>query len=262
MIYVFSPALLKKITLIVSILLLPTAFVWSQSELANDTLKIDRLLDLSFEELMNVMVITPTQGSLRANNAPASVKVVTQEQIQLRGYHNLAEVLNDLADITVQDKTDPQHYNRVSIRGVSRQDFFIIMLDGVRISSPTNEPLPILENFPIYFAKQIEIVYGPGSALYGADAMAGVVNIITRKPGDAGSPTVAASVIGGSNGYSNASVVIQKKMENDFKLSLAGLYSYDAQPDFSKVYKDQFSMTSHQTGVWCHYATTTSTASL
>ena len=250
MIYIYPHALLKRVKLIVSILLLPVAFAWSQSKNANDTLKIDRLLDLSFEELMNVMVITPTQSSLRANNAPATVKVVTQEQLQLRGYHNLAEVLNDLVDITVQDKTDPQHYNKVSIRGVGRQDFFIIMLDGVRVSSPTNEPLPILENFPIYFAKQIEIVYGPGSALYGADAMAGVVNIITRKPGDADSPGVAASVTGGSNGYSNASVVIQKKMENDFKISLAGLYSYDAQPDFSKIYQDQFSMTSHETGVF------------
>ncbi len=46
---------------------------------------------------------------------------------------------------------------------------------------PTNEGLPLLENFPIYLAKQIEVVYGAVSALYGADAMSGVINIITAK---------------------------------------------------------------------------------
>jgi outer membrane cobalamin receptor len=212
------------------------------------TSKIDSLLNLSFDDLVNVSVITPTLNPLMSNQAPATVKVVSREQIRIRGYRNLAEVLNDLPDVTVHDKSDPQHYNRVSIRGVQRQDRFVILLDGIRISSPTNEPLPIVENFPIYLAKQIEVVYGPGSALYGADAMAGVINIITDKP--VGNKSIVATATGGTHGYGNASIVYNQKIERDVHLTFAGQYAYDAQPDFSTIYKDQYSITSHETGVF------------
>jgi outer membrane cobalamin receptor len=140
--------------------------VHAQDEEQIDTLKIDKLLNLSFEDLVNVSVVTPTLNAQKSGEVPATVIVITQDQIQLRGYQNLAGILNDLPDFTISDKSDPQFYNRMSARGVSRQDLFVILMDGVRISSPTNEPLPILENFPIYLAKQIEVVYGPGSALY------------------------------------------------------------------------------------------------
>jgi outer membrane receptor for ferrienterochelin and colicin len=208
----------------------------------------DKLLNLSFEDLMNVSVITPTQNLQKSNQAPATVLVVTAEQIRLRGYRNLAEVVNDLPDFIVNDRSDPQFYNVVGLRGILRQDYFVVMIDGVRISSPTNEPLPMLENYPIYLARQVEVVYGPGSALYGADAMAGVINIITQK---ADAPTrILANVVGGTYGYSNLTLALHKKLKNELKFTLAGQYSYDAQPDFSKIYNDQFNMSSHQTGVF------------
>ncbi|MBT1696753.1 TonB-dependent receptor [Fulvivirgaceae bacterium PWU4] len=211
-------------------------------------LNVDKLLKLSFEDLMNVSVVTPTKSVQKPGRAPATVLVVTSEQIRLRGYRNLAEVLNDLPDFMITDKSMPQYYNTASIRGVFGQDHFVILMDGVRISSPTNEPLPLLENFPIYLAKQIEVVYGPGSALYGADAMGGVINILTRQPD--GSEQIMASVTGGTQGYANASTVFNYKLKNDVTLTLAGQYSYDAQPDFSKIYKKEYDLASHKTGIF------------
>ncbi|MBT1708755.1 TonB-dependent receptor [Fulvivirgaceae bacterium PWU5] len=220
----------------------------AQEPRPSDTLKLDKLLNLSFEDLMNVTVVTPTRNSQKQEQAPATVLVITKDLIELRGYRNLAEVLNDLPDFLVKDKSDPQFYNPVGVRGISRQDYFTILIDGVRISSPTNEPLPILENYPIYLAKQIEVVYGPGSALYGADAMGGVINIITRKAGKENELT--ATAIGGTQGYSNTSLVLNRNLKNGLKFCIAGLYSYDAQPDFSKSYPDHFRMSSHETGVF------------
>ena len=55
------------------------------------------------------------------------------------------------------------------------------MLDGVRIDHPAGGKLPIAENFGLYMARQVEVLYGPAAALYGADAAAGVINIITDK---------------------------------------------------------------------------------
>lgn len=215
-----------------------------------DTAKInaDQLLSLPFEDLMNVRVITPTRSLQKSQQVPAIVHVITADQIKLRGYRTLAEIINDLPDFIVNDKSDPQIYNVTSVRGIFRQDHFVILLDGIRISSPTNEPLPLIENFPIYLAKQIEVVYGPSSALYGADAMAGVINIITQKAVDGTKVDLVA--MGGTQGYNNTSGFFNKKLRNDAGLSLAGQYMYDAQPDFSKVYKEEFDMTAQQTGVF------------
>lgn len=222
----------------------------AQEYIQPDTAKlnVDKLLKLSFEDLMNVSVVTPTKSVQKPGRAPATVLVSTSEEIRLRGYRNLAEVLNVLPDFMITDKSMPQYYNTASIRGVFGQDHFVILMDGVRISSPTNEPLPLLENFPIYLAKQIEVVYGPGSALYGADAIGGVINIVTRQPD--GNEQVMASITGGTQGYANANAALNYKLKNDVTLTLAGQYSYDAQPDFSKLYQKEYDLTSHKTGVF------------
>jgi len=219
-------------------------------EIGSDTTKVtsEKLLDMPFEDLVNVRVITASLNLQKSGQAPATVVVVTMDQIKLRGYRNLAEVLNDLPDFTIRDKSDPQFYNVVGARGLNRQDLFIILLDGVRISSPTNEPLPMLENFPIYLARQIEVVYGPGSALYGADAMAGVINIITQKPNE--SKPVNVNVTGGSQGYRSISGLFNKVLKNGFNISMGGQYAYDEQPDFSKVYKSDYDITSYKTGIF------------
>jgi outer membrane cobalamin receptor len=121
-------------------------------------------------------------------------------------------------------------------------------MDGVKISSPINDQLPILENFPIYLAKQIEVVFGPGSALYGADAMSGVINIITDKESE--SDQLVASVMGGTHGYSNQRLFWKKTLKNGLHLTAGGQFTYDKQPDFSKVYSKEFNMQAQQTGTF------------
>jgi outer membrane receptor for ferrienterochelin and colicin len=241
--------MMKKLFTTLAIVLVVAIIASAQEEGQTDTVKMnpEKLLGMAFEDLMDVRVITPTLSLQKSKQAPATVIVVTMDQIKMRGYRNLAEILNDLPGFTVQDRSDPQFYNAISIRGIFRQDYFVILLDGVRISSPTNEPLPVLENYPIYLAKQIEIVYGPGSALYGADAMAGVINIITQKESD---KKLSITAMGGTQGYTNTNMLFNKKLKNDFNISFGWQYSYDAQPDFSEIYKDKFSMTSHETGVF------------
>ena len=59
----------------------------------------------------------------------------------------------------------------------------LVLQDGVRIGAPAGELVPVSINFPLYMARQVEVMLTPGSALYGADAVSGVINIITRDPG-------------------------------------------------------------------------------
>lgn len=203
---------------------------------------------LSLEDLLNVRITTVSRTSESAGQAPASVVVVTAKQIKTRRYRNLAEILNDLQDVKVNDKSDPQVFNTFSIRGITRQDKFVILLDGIKISSPTNDQLPILENFPIYLAKQIEIVFGPGSALYGADAMSGVINIITEK--GAGNDILEVSAGAGSYGYNSQYLLYKKSFSSGVNLTAGGQYTYDRQPDFSKIYPSEYNMRAQQTGVF------------
>ncbi|MGV3507826.1 MAG: TonB-dependent receptor plug domain-containing protein, partial [Sphingobacteriaceae bacterium] len=206
------------------------------------------LESLSLEDLLNIKITTVAKSQQSAGEAPATVIVVTAKQIKTRGYRNLSEVLNDLPDVKLNDKSDPQYFGAVNIRGIDRQDRFVVLMDGIKISSPTNDPLPVLENYPIYLAKQIEVVFGPGSALYGADAMSGVINIITDEGSD--NNAIKATAMVGSQGYNSQHFYIRKRLGNDFNLSAAGQYTYDQHADFSKVYPDDYSMKGQQTGTF------------
>src|SRR5688572_23688401 len=137
--------------------------------------------------------------------------VITEEQIQIRGYRSLLDVLMDMPDIKIDDKVYSLSRNRITMRGIEGQEKLIIMLDGVRISSPTNESLPIMENYPVHLAKQIEIIYGPASALYGADAFTGIINIITKKAEYTTSKSEASYSMG-DHGLYNGSLFTSHKL--------------------------------------------------
>lgn len=114
--------------------------------------------------------------------APATVVVVTRRQIEDRGYRSVLDLLHDLPGVDVQERAESFQTNRVALRGITGNSKFLILLDGVRINAATGTPsLPIEDNFPLYMAKQVEILYGPASAIYGADAFTGVINIITDR---------------------------------------------------------------------------------
>lgn len=196
------------------------------------------LNNMSLKELLNVKVTTASRTLQELDLAPATVMVITKDQIKMRGYQSLLDLMIDLPDFKVDDKIYSGSRNSAVIRGIQGQQNFFILLDGIKISSPTNEALPIMENYPINLAEQVEVVYGPASALYGADAVSGVINIITKKVSDKKDITIDASSVAGMYGYFNNSLYIAKKLGDRASLVLSGQYCYDKQPDYSKVYKD------------------------
>lgn len=205
-----------------------------------DTTQIgEDIMELSLEELMNIEVITSSRTTLqKSDQAPATIITVTAQQIEDRGYMSLFDVLMDLPDIKTDRLNDPRWMNDVSFRGIRGMDKLIIMLDGIRISSPTNEVMPILENYPVHMAKQIEVIFGPASALYGADAFSGVINIITKKRNDADIFNLTAS--GGIYQKFTGNFLASKKIANDADLTLGGQYFSDKQPDLYRFYPDDY----------------------
>lgn len=191
---------------------------------------------LSLKDLLNMKITTASRTSEGSDKAPATVIVITADQIKMRGYHSLLDVLYDLPEMKVDDKLYTLALNNFTFRGIPGQDKFILLLDGVRISSPTNEAMPIMENYPVNLAQQIEVVYGPASALYGADAVSGVINIITKKGSPGKDLLMEGSSSAGMYGCSDNSLFIAKKLGDQANLVLSGQYFYDQQPDYSRLY--------------------------
>ena len=236
----------KKIISCLGVAIIGCNTVYSQG----DTSKLE---NLTLKDLLNVKITTASKTSQELDKAPATVIVITEEQIKMRGYQSLLDVLKDLPDMKVDDKLYTFSLNNFTMRGVPGQDKFILLLDGARISSPTNEAMPIFENYPVNLAQQIEVVYGPASALYGADAVSGVINIITKKSPQRKNILVEASSSIGMYGQTNQSIFIAKKLGDHANLVVSGQYFYDRQPDYTKLYGKEdslFNPSSLQTGTF------------
>lgn len=130
----------------------------------------------------DAIVVTATSREQQVKDAPASISVITREELERLPYRELTDALLDIPGVTV---TPGEGNSRdISIRGMSPQ-YSLILVDGRRLSSRESRTnggsisegglLPPLEAI-----ERIEVVRGPMSSLYGSDAMGGVVNVITR----------------------------------------------------------------------------------
>ena len=169
------------------------------------------IFDLSLNELMNLKVSSASRSREQVANAAATLRVVTREEIQDRGYTTLSDAIQDTIGFDHAWASDSPDFNRIGVRGVFGNNKLIILQDGIRISPPTGEVIAIAENFPLYLVHQIEFLFGPASALYGADAMTAVINLITVT--DSKNP-LEFSVSGGQTEYGRAHILAN--WDNEF----------------------------------------------
>lgn len=223
----------KLFTLIVvmATLFIPFSNVYSQDN-------SDNYLEMSLEELLNVQITTASKSSQSISQAPATIFVITADQIKTRGYTNLEEALEDIPGIEVQRKAVTETSNHFSFRGISGNDKFVVLLDGIRVSSIVGTPHAISNNYSVANAKRIEVILGPASALYGADAFSGIVNIISREGGE-DFDGIEVSTNYGSFGTTDNSMSIGGKA-GDIKYSLTGKYYYSEEPNFAKEYPAEY----------------------
>lgn len=163
-------------------LLAIVAATWSPRAAAEDTSD-----DLDLVRLLNVEVSTATKTSESLSEAPAVITVVTRDDIHRWGYRNVAEVLNHCVGFyMVDDHILPNVGVRGMMGGLGAPSGAIkVMIDGRSVADrATSGNWLGAELIALESIKQIEIIRGPASALYGADAFLGVVNIITEAPGD------------------------------------------------------------------------------
>jgi len=231
---------MKYTTILTSITLATILSTTANSDPLNLPTEPIDVIDLSLEQLLNVRVTTASKQEENLTESPATVVVITQRQIRERGYKNLAELIRDLPGFDLQQYSGANLYNQTSVRGIVNNNKFIIMQDGVRINSPTGERVPIHDNFPLYHAKQVEIVYGPASALYGADAFNGIINIITKKAGDING--IEATALVGQDSDRSAYVNFGKRLTDSITLSAGANFSASDNPDLAGKYPQDMRM--------------------
>jgi outer membrane receptor for ferrienterochelin and colicins len=143
--------------------------------------------DLDLVKLLNVEVSTATKTAESLDEAPAVITVVTQSDIRRWGYQTVAEVLTHTVGFyLIDDHIQPNAGVRGMTGGLGAESGVIkVMIDGRSVAYRTTSGNWLgVELIPLESVAQIEIVRGPASALYGADAFLGVVNIITVRPED------------------------------------------------------------------------------
>ena len=129
------------------------------------------------------VVVTATRHATDISNVSTFTTVIDSHEIQLRGHDNTAEALRDIAGFDISQTGGPGGISAPQIRGLTGK-WMLILIDGVRMNDPAdanNAVGTILSHLSTADIERIEVVRGPQSPLYGTNAAAGVINIITKK---------------------------------------------------------------------------------
>ncbi len=146
---------------------------------------LDALLAMSMDSLLDVKIVTASKSSQSALDAAAPVSVVTAEDIRAYGYRTLGDILRSMPGLQV---SYDRSYQYLGVRGINRKDYnsrILVLLDGRRMNENMYDSSFIDRTFLVdpEVIERVEFVAGPGSSLYGNNALLGVVNVITKKGG-------------------------------------------------------------------------------
>ena len=169
-----------------------------QSGPESSTLTADALASMPLEALMKVKVVsTASLFEQPVSEAPAAAVILTADDIRNFGWRKLSDALASLPGLYVSyDRT----YDYLGARGFRRPgDYnsrFLLLIDGMRLNDSVYDQASIGTDFPLDMdlVERIEYVPGPGSAVYGSNALFGVINVVTKKGEALGGAQTAVSV--------------------------------------------------------------------
>lgn len=190
------------------------------------------LEQMSLEQLMSISVVGASKYEQKQQQVAAAVSIITRKDIRTYGWRTLNQALSSLPGI---HPTYDYQYEYLGTRGFGLPGDFnsriLITINGNRINDATYDQGPTGRDFPldIDLIERIEFIPGPGSAVYGQNAMLGVVNIVTRKGADVQGAELSAS-------YQTAEIMPQERVTlgkqfangTDALLSFSGLQSRGA----------------------------------
>jgi outer membrane receptor protein involved in Fe transport len=211
--------------LFICALTITTTPVYAQEE-EEEEVVVEDVADISLEDLLNVEITTAGRRPERIGEIPASVVLITREEIERYGYQSLAEILENVPGLYVLDpyilfgpSTGVRGYYNFWPSNV------IFLVNNVRQVDTFHENYQLQTfNLPVESIDRIEVVRGPMSVIYGSGAFFGAINVITDEPaGD--EPVSSLSVSIGSEKTKRIGLSVAGK-EGDFNYSASAGY-YD-----------------------------------
>ncbi len=171
------------------------------------------------------VIVTGTYSPVTSEQLASSVTVISQEQLSALSSHSLVDALRQVPSIWVEEQGGPGGLTAIALRG-AEANHTLVLLDGVQLNDPTNTRGGAFDvnNINIDSIKRIEIIRGAQSAIYGSDALAGVIHIITIEPTNTAQNNLSVAV--GEDGYKTASFTTTGSL-SDFGYALK-LQSKDA----------------------------------
>ncbi len=189
------------------------------------------LVDMSLEDLMSIKIDSVEGASgfkQKVTEAPASVTIITSEDIQKYGYHTLADILRNVQGFYV---TYDRNYSYLGVLGYGPPGDYnsriALLIDGHRFNDNIFDAALVGTEFPIDvdLIDRVEVIRGPNSSLYVASAFLGVINIITKRGRDL--PKLSAASAAASYRTYQARVSYGDTFKNGLEFLLSGSF-YDS----------------------------------
>ncbi len=183
----------------------------------------------------DTQVVTANRFAQPASSVLAPTTVVTRAEIDRWQAKSLTDVMRRLPGVDVAQNGGLGQTSSLFIRGTN-SSHVLILIDGIRLNQAGISGSSDLSQIPLSLVQRIEYIRGARSAVYGSDAIGGVVNIITGRaqPGT----TLTAGV--GSQGYQSYDGSTQQMLGDATKLTLAGNYTYTRGFDVGAGYPNDY----------------------
>ena len=199
-------------------------YLFSQSEWKKN---FKDFSEISLEDLLDVRVTSVSKHEQEISQAPAFVTVITDKMIETFGYRSVADALRSVPGMWI---TYDRYLAQVGIRGVAVHGDWnsrtILLLNGHTLNEQWGGTanLDELLGIDISNVKQIEVVKGPGSSLYGSNAFFGVINVVTKDAESVKGPHLFAGFTDRIN-RTDGAFSFGKKFSDDFKVLFSGAVS-------------------------------------
>ena len=135
------------------------------------------------EDLGEITVISASKSQQKLLDVTSSVDVITADDIEARGFTTVTQALNSVSGVSFTSNGGVGHSTSVYLRGMS-SNRTLVLIDGIRYNDATSPSGADFAHLMVADIEQIEVVKGAQSGIWGADASAGVINIITKKAQD------------------------------------------------------------------------------
>ncbi|WP_419764878.1 MAG: TonB-dependent receptor plug domain-containing protein [Arcobacter sp.] len=136
--------------------------------------------NLYSQQLSEITVVSATKSEQSIKDVTSNVEVITKEEIEERHYTSVNEALNSFPGLSIVSNGGLGSTSSIYLRGMSNSRI-LVLVDGIRYQDPSNTSGANLSHLMINDIERIEVIKGAQSGVWGADAAAGVINIITKK---------------------------------------------------------------------------------